>query len=172
MQKGICMEKTKVLFVCMGNICRSPMAHGVLETRIVKERLEEQLAVDSAGTHGYHVGHPPDPRAQATARTRGYEIAGQQARQLSDADFHAFDYILTMDDDNFHIARALQPPQARARLHRFMEFAPLRQEREVPDPYYGGPDGFQHVLTLVEEGVEGLLEHLRVTGVLPLRLPY
>lgn len=155
------MQKLRVLMVCMGNICRSPMAHGVLATRICDAGLEHVIQVDSAGTHGYHVGEPPDRRAQATARSRGYDLAGLRARRLDEEDFREFDYILVMDEDNLSHARKVQPSDGKARLHRFLEFAGSRREREVPDPYYGGAQGFEHVLDLVEDAADGFLAHLK-----------
>ncbi|TVP82570.1 low molecular weight protein-tyrosine-phosphatase [Thioalkalivibrio sp.] len=155
------MPKIRVLMVCMGNICRSPMAHGVFAERIREAGLEHAVEVDSAGTHSYHVGEPPDRRAQATARARGYELSGQRARRLVEDDFRDFDYVLVMDDENLRNARALQPTDGTARLHRFLEFAGSRPEREVPDPYYGGSQGFATVMDLVEEAATGFLSHLR-----------
>lgn len=155
------MPKIRVLMVCMGNICRSPMAHGVFAERIREAGLEHAIEVDSAGTHSYHVGEPPDRRAQAAARARGYELSGQRARRLEADDFREFDYLLVMDDENLRNARALQPTDGKARLHRFLEFAGSRPEREVPDPYYGGSQGFATVMDLVEEAATGFLSHLR-----------
>ena len=145
----------------MGNICRSPMAHGVFAERIREAGLDHAVDVDSAGTHSYHVGEPPDRRAQAAARARGYELSGQRARRLVADDFRNFDYVLVMDDENLRNARTLQPSDGRARLHRFLEFAGSRPEREVPDPYYGGAQGFATVMDLVEEAATGFLSHLR-----------
>jgi len=147
--------------VCMGNICRSPMAHGVFLARVREAGLEHLIEVDSAGTHGYHVGEPPDGRAQAEARARGYELDGLRARRLEPEDFREFDYILVMDQENLRNAQALQPRDGKARLHRFLEFVSKRGEREVPDPYYGGTDGFTRVMDLVEDAATGLLAHLR-----------
>ena len=155
------MAKIRVLMVCMGNICRSPMAHGVFAERIREAGLDHAVDVDSAGTHSYHVGEPPDRRAQAAARARGYELSGQRARRLVADDFRNFDYVLVMDDENLRNARTLQPTDGRARLHRFLEFAGSRPEREVPDPYYGGAQGFATVMDLVEEAATGFLSHLR-----------
>jgi protein-tyrosine phosphatase len=153
--------KIAVLMVCMGNICRSPMAHGVLAARVRDAGLEYRVEVDSAGTHGYHVGEPPDRRAQAAASARGYDLGGQRARRLIREDFETFDYILVMDDENLQNAEALRPTNGKARLHRFLEFAPHRREREVPDPYYGGTQGFAEVMDMVEAAAEGFLAHLR-----------
>jgi len=153
-------QKISVLMVCMGNICRSPMAHGVLAARVRDAGLDHRIEVDSAGTHGYHVGEPPDPRAQDAARARGYDLGGLRARRLVREDFEAFDYILVMDDENLRNARSLQPSTGKARLHRFLEFAQHRSEREVPDPYYGGTQGFAAVMDMVEAAADGFLEHV------------
>ncbi|BAN69059.1 protein-tyrosine phosphatase [endosymbiont of unidentified scaly snail isolate Monju] len=151
----------KVLFVCMGNICRSPTAHGVFRELVRREGLEDRIVIDSAGTHAYHVGNPPDRRAQATAVTRGIELSDLRARQVEDRDFEHFDYILAMDEDNLAILRSQCPPQHAHKVRLFLEFAPQRHEREVPDPYYGGVQGFEYVFDLVEEAAEGLLAHVR-----------
>ncbi len=151
----------KVLFVCMGNICRSPTAHGVFRELVRREGLEDAIQIDSAGTHAYHVGNPPDQRAQATARNRGIDLSDLRARQVSPEDFERFDYVLAMDEENLAILRELCPPGREDRLRLFLDFAPQRPEREVPDPYYGGPQGFEHVFDLVEEAARGLLEDIR-----------
>ncbi len=137
------------------------MAQGVLIARLREAGLEARVEVDSAGTYGYHSGEPPDPRAQAAARQRGYAIGDQRARCLTVEDFHGFDYILVMDHENLRNAQSMQPLNAGARLHRFLEFATLSSEEDVPDPYYGGAQGFSHVLDLVEEATDGFLKHLR-----------
>ncbi|WP_018174324.1 MULTISPECIES: low molecular weight protein-tyrosine-phosphatase [unclassified Thioalkalivibrio] len=154
------MQKIRVLMVCLGNICRSPMAHGVFQARVRAHGLESAIEVDSAGTAGYHVGARPDPRAREEASRRGYDLDQLRARQLEADDFETFDYILTMDEANYRNAQQIQPNGARARLHRFLEFAQDHPEREVPDPYYGGPDGFVHVMDLVEAASDGLLDHI------------
>lgn len=151
----------KVLFVCMGNICRSPTAHGVFRELVRQEGLEDAIQIDSAGTHAYHVGNPPDQRAQATARNRGIDLSDLRARQVNPEDFERFDYVLAMDEENLAILRELCPPGREERLRLFLDFAPQRPEREVPDPYYGGPQGFEHVFDLVEEAARGLLEDIR-----------
>ncbi len=151
----------KVLFVCMGNICRSPTAHGVFRELVRQEGLEDAIQIDSAGTHAYHVGNPPDQRAQATARNRGIDLSDLRARQVNPEDFERFDYVLAMDEENLAILRELCPPGREERLRLFLDFAPQRPEREVPDPYYGGPQGFEHVFDLVEEAARGLLEEIR-----------
>ncbi len=155
------MRKIRVLMVCLGNICRSPMAHGVFEARVREQGLGHVIEVDSAGTAGYHVGARADPRARQEAASRGYDLGHLRARQLEPEDFHEFDYILTMDEANYRAAKQIRPPDARAQLRRFTEFAAERAEREVPDPYYGGEEGFVHVMDLVEAAADGLLEHLR-----------
>jgi protein-tyrosine phosphatase len=169
------MKKIRLLMVCMGNICRSPMAHGVMAERLREAGLDDVVEVDSAGTHGYHVGEPPDRRAQAAARARGYELGALRARQLVRQDFLDFDYILVMDEDNLYNARAQQPPDSKARLHRFLEFAGSRTEQEVLHrflsspvrarskryPYYGGADGFTQVMDMVEDAAKGFVAHLR-----------
>jgi protein-tyrosine phosphatase len=149
----------RVLFVCMGNICRSPIAQGVFENVLRRERLEEEVFVDSAGTGNWHVGSPPDERAQRSAGLRSVDLCDQRARQISRSDCSDFDYILTMDEDNYRTVSALCGGAAVVRP--FLEFAPDFPETEVPDPYYGGPDGFEHVLDLVEDASEGLLQDIR-----------
>lgn len=149
----------RVLFVCMGNICRSPIAQGVFEDVLRREGLEDEVLVDSAGTGSWHVGSPPDDRAQRSASLRGLDLSSQQARQISRDDCESFDYILTMDEDNYRTVAALC--HGNAVVRPFLDFATDSPEREVPDPYYGGPDGFEHVLNLVEDASEGLLEDIR-----------
>lgn len=151
----------KVLFVCMGNICRSPMAHGYFEHLVREAGLADRIMVDSAGTHAYHVGNPPDNRAQQTARRRGVDLSGQRARKALREDFEVFDYILAMDSDNHALLAALSPASKESKLHLFLEFAPQLAQREVPDPYYGGADGFEQVFDLVEAAAQGLLADIR-----------
>lgn len=154
------MEKVRVLFVCMGNICRSPTAQGVFE-RIVQEKgVAERIVIDSAGTHAYHVGEPPDRRSQAAALGRGVDLSGQRARRIEKHDLDHFDYVLVMDQGNLEEVLHLSSPEHRERIHLFMTFAGRWQESEVPDPYYGGGSGFQQVLDMVEDAAEGLLEHI------------
>lgn len=154
-------NKISVLFVCMGNICRSPTAHGVFRQLVRAEGLDDRVEIDSAGTHAYHVGNPPDQRAQATAITRGIDLSDLRARQVSAADFETYDYILAMDQDNYAILRSQCPPEQAHRLHMFLDFAPEQGVREVPDPYYGGARGFDQVFDLVEAASRGLLEDIR-----------
>jgi protein-tyrosine phosphatase len=149
----------RVLFVCMGNICRSPIAQGVFENVLRREGLEGEVFVDSAGTGAWHVGSPPDERAQRSAGLRGLDLSAQRARRISPEDCNTFDYILTMDEDNYHAVSSLC--RGSAVVRPFLDFAADSPEREVPDPYYGGPDGFEHVLDLVEEASEGLIEDIR-----------
>jgi protein-tyrosine phosphatase len=152
----------RILFVCMGNICRSPTAEGVFR-RVWQEKAPElQLVVDSAGTHSYHTGEPPDPRAQRAAARRGVDLSSTRARRIELGDFERFDLILAMDESNLEALLELCPPERRERLRLLLEFAPEAGRRDVPDPYYGGSNGFEYVLDLVEEASIGLLEHLRV----------
>lgn len=155
------MEHVRVLFVCLGNICRSPTAEAVLRAIAAREAPDLRIHIDSAGTGDYHIGEPPDSRAQAAARRRGYEMAQLRARQVHVSDFERFDLILAMDRSNLASLRQMAPPAHRERVRLFMEFAPEADTPEVPDPYYGGPNGFEEVLDLVEEAARGLLRHLR-----------
>jgi protein-tyrosine phosphatase len=151
-----------VLFVCTGNICRSPTADGVMRRLVREAGLAQAIRVDSAGTHDYHVGEPPDPRAQEHARRRGYDLSGLRARRIEAGDFDAFELILAMDRGHLAILRRMaRQPQQQDKLHLLMEYALSRQLDEVPDPYYGGPGGFERVLDMVESAARGLLEHLR-----------
>lgn len=147
----------RVLMVCTGNICRSPTAHGVLEKMVADAGLSDRIAVDSAGTHGYHVGEAPDARSQAHARKRGYDLSPQRARQLQASDFDDFDLVLVMDGANEAAARRLCPAERLTRLRRLTDFCRTHTDREVPDPYYGGVQGFEHVLDLVEDACAGVL---------------
>ena len=153
----------RVLMVCMGNICRSPTAHGVLTQRVADAGLGDRIVVDSAGTHDYHVGRPPDERAQQHAARRGVDLSAQRARQLTARDFDAFDLVLVMDDANEQAARALCPPAQRHRLRRLTDFCTRHRASDVPDPYDGGEAGFEAVLDLVEDACAGLLRTLIAT---------
>lgn len=155
------MNKVRVLFVCMGNICRSPTAHGVFRDLVRNEGLEDRIEIDSAGTHGYHIGAPPDGRAQATAKSRGFDLSDLRARKAITQDFEEFHYILAMDEDNYQGLKAIAPADASGRLQLFLDYAPDAGLREVPDPYYGGQQGFEQVFDLVTEASEGLLAHIR-----------
>ena len=150
-----------LLFVCMGNICRSPTAEGVMRHRLQQLGLVERITVDSAGTHNYHPGKPPDARTQKHAALRGYDLAPLRARQIVEADFERFDLILTMDWDNQALTESICPPAHTRKVRRLAEFFQRHTDTVVPDPYYGGPDDFERVLDLVEDGVDGLLRHCR-----------
>ena len=149
-----------MLFVCLGNICRSPTAHGVFETMLAQRGLGELVAVDSCGTGDWHVGSAPDSRATAEALRRGYDLSHLRARQVQAMDFERFDYILGMDRMNLAQLRSLCPTDYTGHLGLFLAFADGVPEDEVPDPYYGGADGFGHVLDLVEQASTGLLREI------------
>lgn len=151
------MSKVKVLFVCMGNICRSPLAHGLFEHRVEEAGLSKAISIDSAGTHAYHVGNTPDPRSQQTAKRHGIDLSAQRARQVRESDFEQFDYVIAMDRDNHAILSAQCPAEHRHKLKLFLEFAPQLSETEVPDPYYGGDSGFEHVYQLIDAAADGLM---------------
>jgi protein-tyrosine phosphatase len=149
-------------FVCLGNICRSPTAEGVMRSLLERAGLQARVSVQSAGTLGYHQGDLPDRRSRAAARVRGIELSSR-ARQFSSVDWERASYVLAMDRQNFeHLAASAPNAAARAKLHLFRDFDPAAPAgAEVPDPYYGGPEGFEHVLDLCQAAAEGLLEHLR-----------
>lgn len=150
----------RILFVCMGNICRSPTAEGVFR-QVVKSRAPHlEVEIDSAGTHDYHVGDPPDRRAIEAARRRGVDLSELRARTVAARDFEYYDLILAMDDENLAELRRRAPQRYRERVRLFMEYAPAAASRHVPDPYYGGAQGFEDVLDLLEEAAEGLLQQL------------
>ncbi|MEN8170970.1 MAG: low molecular weight protein-tyrosine-phosphatase [Pseudomonadota bacterium] len=151
------MSKVKILFVCMGNICRSPLAHGLFEHRVEEAGLSEQIIIDSAGTHAYHVGELPDPRSQETALSHGFDLSSQRGRKVSASDFDKFDYVLAMDSDNHALLSELCSDDKRHKLRLFLEFAPQLAETEVPDPYYGGTTGFEHVYQLIDAAADGLM---------------
>ena len=150
----------RILFVCLGNICRSPIAQGIFEDLVRREGLEGEIYIDSAGTHSYHIGQAPDPRAQESARRRGLDLGSQRARRIRPEDCEEFDYVLTMDEENYRSVSALCRSRSVV-VRSFLDYAPNRSETEVPDPYYGGPEGFEHVMDLVEEASEGLLEEIK-----------
>lgn len=150
----------RVLLVCLGNICRSPTAEGVVRAIAAREFAGLPLYVDSAGTANYHVGEPPDRRTIAAARRRGYELAALRARQVCVEDFSGFDYVLAMDRSNLAELDELSGGTARAHVGLFLEFAPQAGIDEVPDPYYGGTEDFERVLDLCEAGARGLLRQL------------
>ena len=157
-------ERVKVLFVCMGNICRSPTAHGVFAARVEGEGLTHRIEIDSAGTHAYHVGEPPDARAQETALKKGVDLSDQRARRAQSDDFLQYDYIVAMDQDNYHSLSAICPEGLEDKIHMLMDFAPEFRTREVPDPYYGGAAGFDRVFDMVDAAAEGLLNEIKRRG--------
>lgn len=152
---------TSVLFVCTGNICRSPTAEGVFRKYVGIAGISKLVTVDSAGTHGYHEGASPDPRSVSSAAKRRYDLSNLRARRIGVPDFAKFDYVLAMDRSNLEYLQGKCPDIHRGKLALLLDYAPSAQYREVPDPYYGGPEGFELVLDLVEAGAEGLLDHLR-----------
>ena len=154
-------NNVSVLFVCMGNICRSPTAEAVFRARVEEAGLAQHILIDSAGTHDYHIGDPPDTRAQRAALRRGYDMSGLRGRQVGLSDFTCFDYLLAMDCANLAILQRLCPQAQLERLGLLLEYASRHGEREVPDPYFGGAGGFERVLDMVEDAAEGLLEHIR-----------
>lgn len=160
------MKKISVLFVCMGNICRSPTAEGVFRHLVEHRGLTHHFHIDSAGTHAYHVGEPPDLRAQQAARARGIELGHLRARKVIYGDFEDFDYLLAMDHDNLGILQAACPTVYQHKLQLFLDYAPHLGLREVPDPYYGDRKAFEQVLDLVDHAAQGFLarvmtEHLQ-----------
>lgn len=150
----------RVLFVCLGNICRSPSAEGVFRQLLAKQELPFPVEVDSAGTHAYHVGKPPDQRSIDAAHRRGIDISPLRARIVTDEDFARFDLLLAMDRENLALLQERSPPQYRERIRLFLEYAPHAYTDEVPDPYYGAANGFETVLDLLEEAAAGLLVEL------------
>lgn len=151
------MKTTKILFVCTGNICRSPTAEGVMRSLLADAGLDGQVEVDSAGTHDYHIGGSPDPRTQKAALKRGYDLSGQRARKVETRDFARFDHVLAMDNSHLQLLRRICPPEHHGKLSLFMH-------REVPDPYYGDVEDFERVLDLAEEGARTWIVRLRATG--------
>ncbi|WP_292975991.1 low molecular weight protein-tyrosine-phosphatase [Nitrosomonas sp.] len=155
------VEKISVLFVCMGNICRSPTADAVFRHHVKSARLDHLIHIDSAGTHAYHIGEPPDRRSQQAALKRGYSMQGLRARRVTQEDFSRFQYILAMDHHNLEELQQDCPPQYNSRLGLFLQYSnQWDMHQEVPDPYYGGSHGFERVLDLVENASQGLLSHI------------
>ncbi len=150
----------KVLFVCTGNICRSPTAEAVFRAKAAARGLGNSAFADSAGTHGYHIGDAPDPRTADAARRRGYPMTGMFARKVSASDFAAFDIVVAMDEGHHRLLARMAPAEGREKLRLFMDLVREATHRDVPDPYYGGPEGFDHVLDLVEAGVDALLDEI------------
>ncbi|EED36993.1 Low molecular weight phosphotyrosine protein phosphatase [Luminiphilus syltensis NOR5-1B] len=158
-------DQIGVLFVCLGNICRSPTAEGVFRVLCEREGVADQLRIDSAGTAGWHVGKPPDSRTIEAASKRGIDLSSLRARQISRGDFMAFDLVLAMDSDNYDSLVALRPAGFTGELERFLSYAVSSAPVDVPDPYYGGDAGFEQVFDLIEEASEGLLAHLKAMAV-------
>lgn len=155
------MSKTKVLFVCMGNICRSPTAEGVFRDKVRQAGIAANLRIDSAGTHGYHVGNPPDARAQEAARKRGYDLSDLRGREVCEKDFEEFDYVLAMDKDNLTMLQKKCPAHLQHKVRRLLSFSRRFPNLDVPDPYYGGRAGFDQVLDMVEDAADGLIEEIK-----------
>ncbi|WP_184040550.1 low molecular weight protein-tyrosine-phosphatase [Chitinivorax tropicus] len=155
------MSGISVLFVCMGNICRSPTAEGVFRYFVETGGLARRIQIDSAGTHGYHAGEAPDPRSCAAAGRRGYDLSRLRARQVKTADFERFDLVLAMDEQNLRHLLRICPEGLQHKVKLFLAYARNFEEREVPDPYYGSGGGFEHVLDLIEDASAGLLSDLR-----------
>jgi len=150
----------KVLFVCMGNICRSPTAQGQFQKLVNEQGLGQSVLVDSAGTHSYHIGSPPDARSQAMAKQRGVDLSKLRSRLFVSNDFVEFDYLLGMDDGNIANMSAIRPDNARAKLQLMLDYSSSYSRREVPDPYFGY-DGFDMVFDMIDDAARGLLEHIR-----------
>ena len=150
----------RVLFVCTGNICRSPTAEGVFRHLIQEAGLSGAIESASAGTHGYHVGDPPDPRTVSAAKRRGFDLSAQRARKVRAEDFEVYDFILAMDRDHFAHLESLRPNNARAEVKLLLEYHPERTHKDVPDPYYGGADGFEQVLDMIEHATRALLHQI------------
>lgn len=147
----------KILFVCTGNICRSPTAEGVARSLAARQGVEHLFEFDSAGTHGYHVGDPPDPRTVAAAARRGYDLSPLRARRVTEFDFVRFDHVLAMDREHLQLLQRSCPRLHHNKLGLFLDFRQGFDHDEVPDPYYGGADGFEHVLDLVEDAAAHLI---------------
>ena len=158
------MVLVKILFVCLGNICRSPTAEGVLRKKIQNDNLNQKIKIDSVGTGSWHTGNPPDKRSQEVAALRGYDISNQRSRQINNRDIGESDYIIAMDANNFSTLQQMTPGQMQKKLYRFLEFAPHLERIDIPDPYYSGPNGFDLVIDLIEAASEGLLEYIKRTN--------
>lgn len=154
-------QSVGVLFVCLGNICRSPTSEGVFRKLVESESLNCNVFVDSAGTANYHQGEPPDPRAIAAASRRGVEIGMLSARQTRHEDFKQFDYIIAMDRQNYEDLKFMAPQDSHAKIYLFSDFTDDRKGQDIPDPYYGGDSGFERVLDMIEDAARGLLEDIK-----------
>jgi protein-tyrosine phosphatase len=151
---------TKVLFVCMGNICRSPMAEGMFRRAVQNAGMEREVTTDSAGTHAYHVGDTPDPRAQEAVRRRGADISQLRGRKVADTDFEVFDYILVMDGDNYSKLIERAPARHHGKIRRLLSFSRKYPNLDVVDPYYGGAQGFEENLDMIEDAIQGLIKDI------------
>jgi len=154
----------KVMFVCMGNICRSPTAHAVMRKLVLEQGLEDHIIIESSGTHAYHVGNPPDPRSQATAMQKGIDMSDLRAQKISITDYDEFDWILAMDEENLELINYYAPPDHTAQCALLMDFSVLEtysDQHIVPDPYYGGNQGFENVFYMVEDACAGFLQHIQ-----------
>lgn len=159
-------ESLRILFCCLGNICRSPTVEAVARSLAAREAPHLKLEFDSAGTAGYHIGEPPDRRSQRHGARRGYDLSALRARQLQAVDFERFDLLLAMDEDNLEAMRRIAPTALRERARMFLSFVPGEAaDRTVPDPYYGGPAGFEQVIDLAELGVRALIVAVAERGV-------
>ncbi len=155
-------KKVSVLFVCMGNICRSPTAEGVFKDVVKKAKLSDKIIIDSAGTHAYHIGESPDRRSQSTARKHGIELSSQKARKVLIEDFDRFDYIIAMDRSNYEdLKRLAGNDEQIKKISLFMSYSTAWNNDEVPDPYYGGSNGFEQVFEMVHSASQGLLRHIQ-----------
>ncbi len=154
------IKPVEVLFVCMGNICRSPTAHGVFQSLVDEHGLSASIVVDSAGTHSYHIGSPPDPRSQAIAHRRGIDLTRLKARRFVSGDFVDFDYLLAMDNANLADMLAIKPDDASARAELMLSYSDRFGQREIPDPYFGD-DGFDRVFDMIDDSARGLLAQIR-----------
>lgn len=157
------MSQVKILFVCMGNICRSPTAHAVMQHKVDQRGLQNRFQIESAGTHAYHVGEKSDPRSRALAAERGVDMEFVRAQKISVLDYDAYDYILAMDEDNLELINYYAPENHSASINLFLDYLGS-DERIVPDPYYGGESGFEHVFDLVDEGCDALIDHVLQAG--------
>lgn len=155
------LPRVKVLFVCMGNLCRSPLSQGVFEKLVADAGLSKLIQVDSAGTHTYYIDSHPDKRAQTIAKKRGYDISRQRARRLTSVDLENFDYLVAMDRDNMDYLKSNCPPGMESKLRLFMTFTADHRLEEIPDPFYGGLSGFERVVNLIEDATPGLVTEIR-----------